>query len=352
MELVYVDDSPADLKLVSHLFAEDPNVKLHTLSSLQDALTSSKGQMANPDCILLDVIRPDSSSIEDDLQAVRSKTNAPVFMVSNFTPDDLRQRAVKNGADGLLEKSALSRELILQVVANAISRRTELANTQSRTVANDDNNSIDFYRLDSSHVSTQTLAPVGQSLKTHLNRIQELTAKGVNIFGLCHELKHVSDLADAMHALLQQDVAAAELLEIRKLCAGLQGQIETFGLENGVAVMWDLERAPYFQIGSSLSGFEGLKHVFKGLIGMMKRGTTLLITGFQTDPAPGLTINCYATGLNIPHNWLDFSYQQGHGPIPINALSSLNLGFSLLGLSKEQITVQKMADTAVVSINL
>ena len=120
MKVHYVDDDEADLILMIEAARSIPEVSLTTSKTIDGLLDRMRED--HVDCVLLDINRPDAHSLEDDIHTIYERSNLPIVLVTGTVEDHTRLRATLAGADGVIEKSALSKELVEQVLMNARAR--------------------------------------------------------------------------------------------------------------------------------------------------------------------------------------------------------------------------------------
>ena len=120
MKVHYVDDDDADLTIMLAMAKKIPDIEITTSRSLEGLLDRIENNRI--DCVLLDINRPDTKTLEDDIEAITRLANVPVVLVTGGAAGDLRLRGTLAGADGVIEKSALSRDLLTQVLHNARAR--------------------------------------------------------------------------------------------------------------------------------------------------------------------------------------------------------------------------------------
>ncbi|MEO0398051.1 MAG: response regulator [Pseudomonadota bacterium] len=148
MQFHYVEDNEFDATAVKRMFAsvKDHNVTVSTSVDELSTYSSIGG-------VILDIYRPDSMSIEDDVSRVREVSRAPIAFVTGGDVSDYRKRAIAVGAEGVFEKSALSADIIQQIFFNAqerdsaatLNKPDPFVSASSRRIAVDQLvNSIDY----------------------------------------------------------------------------------------------------------------------------------------------------------------------------------------------------------------
>lgn len=117
----YVEDNKFDAALLRREFSTSADAKLTVSDSLEDS--SPLPCAAALDGILVDVYRPDSTSIEDDIARLRALSSAPIAFVTSGEIHDTRKRAIAAGAEGVFKKSVLSVDFVRQLFSNARERQ-------------------------------------------------------------------------------------------------------------------------------------------------------------------------------------------------------------------------------------
>src|SRR4051794_19827119 len=100
--VLVVEDSPPVRELMSTLL-ERAGYKVETAADGQDALATFN--RARPDLVLLDVNLPVLSGWEV-LSRLRERSSVPIAMVTGIAEDAAKVRALNDGADDYLVKSA------------------------------------------------------------------------------------------------------------------------------------------------------------------------------------------------------------------------------------------------------
>ena len=90
--LLYVEDNPANMKLVEQIVARHPDIRLLTAASGKSGVETAR--ISQPDVILMDINLPDISGFEalDALRSAPATTHIPVIAISaNAMPRDIRR---------------------------------------------------------------------------------------------------------------------------------------------------------------------------------------------------------------------------------------------------------------------
>jgi len=116
--ILVIDDSPVALE-VARDSLEENGFEVSTASNVQEARDIVFGE-PQPDLILLDIMMPD---IEGDKLCARLKEDErtkhiPVIILSTKEKDELEKRAAEAGADGYLQKAALTDSGLISTIQN------------------------------------------------------------------------------------------------------------------------------------------------------------------------------------------------------------------------------------------
>ena len=113
----YIEDDHLDAELLSGMFGKANDLEL-TISTNLSAYFDNEAGQSPVGGILVDIYRPDSISIENDVQAIRGVSNAPIVFVTDGKVSDFHERAIAAGAEGVFDKTALNPLMIEQFFRN------------------------------------------------------------------------------------------------------------------------------------------------------------------------------------------------------------------------------------------
>ena len=102
--MLYVEDNPANVRLMRSIVARRPGVELHTVGNGEEALTMAS--TAAFDLVLLDLHLPDVHG-EDVLRRLRTQpttASVPVVVLTADASAEARDRVTMLGADAFLLK--------------------------------------------------------------------------------------------------------------------------------------------------------------------------------------------------------------------------------------------------------
>lgn len=123
--ILIVEDNPADRELYRRLLSQDGvgSYQFVEAGSAEQGLSLLGSE--DPDCILLDYRLPDLDGIEFLAQSVarRRSSGCAVVMLTNYTSEDLPERARAGGASDFLKKQGLTAETLRARVGAAVAIR-------------------------------------------------------------------------------------------------------------------------------------------------------------------------------------------------------------------------------------
>ena len=113
----YVEDDKFDVISMKRILRGQKSVKLTTSDRIDGIKNYSDFKKA--DIFVLDVRRPDSTSVEADVGTIRAYSDAPVVFVTGQDPDVIRERALAAGAIAVLKKESLEASMLMQILERA-----------------------------------------------------------------------------------------------------------------------------------------------------------------------------------------------------------------------------------------
>ncbi len=114
-DVLYIEDNPANLRLVAQLLGRRPNI--HLWSAHEPFLGLELAAEHNPDLILLDINLPgmDGFEVLKELRKREATANTPVLAISaNAMPDDI-EKGMAAGFDDYITKPIDVKQLLSAV---------------------------------------------------------------------------------------------------------------------------------------------------------------------------------------------------------------------------------------------
>lgn len=352
MRVHYVDDSRLDMMLVSRMFEHDNAVTLRTGEVLKDILET--GVISDDDCVLLDVMRPDSHSLEDDVSAVRKVTRAPVIFVTGMPVEAVRTQAVAAGAVDVLGKDHLTRDIILETARtgplNGALENNGAAIAAQRSHASDTFVNQCLAKPNSN--AKEVMAATSHYLHERLAKLDDILQRDGAVFQLKEQIADLAGAARAMDTYVRSDRKAVERVDIARICETAQDEVDALAQREGVSVLWDVRSASYFQIGSVVDAVEAVKQLCMGVVRALPRHGTILVTTETSPEQEGAVLKIYGTSLYLPSDWGRFSRQVEERPVALDVQSSMSIALRLFGASQEQLSFSHAPDVTVLTLNL
>jgi signal transduction histidine kinase len=137
MQVLLVEDNPADANLVRQAFSQFPQEKWQFIGveTLGEAITayqhmSNKAEHDPFDLVLLDLGLPDAKGLETIQQFLAASPEAPVVVLSGMDDEILALQAIEQGAQDYLVKDQITLQTLLKSIQFAIRRQHTLRQTQ------------------------------------------------------------------------------------------------------------------------------------------------------------------------------------------------------------------------------
>ena len=119
-----VEDNPADARLLKEMLGDaGAAFDLTNAERLTEALRRLNGEAF--DCILLDLMLPDSRGLETFFRVYARASHVPIVVLSGLSDENLAATAVREGAQDYLVKGHVDGGLLLRSVRYAIERRRQ-----------------------------------------------------------------------------------------------------------------------------------------------------------------------------------------------------------------------------------
>ncbi|MEO9461334.1 MAG: hypothetical protein ABJ242_01240 [Marinomonas sp.] len=117
----YIEDDALDALALTGMLNGEAGISLTTSTSLNDFEDWIVGD--DLDFVLVDIYRPDSRSFEEEVKRIRAHSAAAIFFITGDEAKFYVDDAVEVGAEGVLEKEALTATGLLQLLRKAIEAR-------------------------------------------------------------------------------------------------------------------------------------------------------------------------------------------------------------------------------------
>lgn len=117
----YVEDDALDALALTGMLNGEAGISLTTSTSLNDFDDWIVG--GDLDFVLVDIYRPDSRSFEEEVKRIRAHSAAVIFFITGDEAKFYVDDAVEVGAEGVLEKEALTATGLQQLLRKAIGAR-------------------------------------------------------------------------------------------------------------------------------------------------------------------------------------------------------------------------------------
>lgn len=127
IQLLIVEDNPADLNMIQTALSDDPNYSFTFLEA--DTLKSCKKVLSEADSIdiiLLDIGLPDSDGLDTFISVYKEYSYIPIVIMTGLGGEDLGINAIEHGAQDYLVKDQIAPGLLARSIRYAIERNALL----------------------------------------------------------------------------------------------------------------------------------------------------------------------------------------------------------------------------------
>jgi signal transduction histidine kinase len=121
LDILLIEDNPADAALIREVFAPSGHVRIAWASCLSEGLHAATDQSF--DAVLLDLSLPDSAGLETISIACAALPAAPLIVMTGLADEEVALEAVRQGAQDYLVKGQADRRAILRAIHYAIDRK-------------------------------------------------------------------------------------------------------------------------------------------------------------------------------------------------------------------------------------
>lgn len=348
MHVHYVEDNDIDAEILTRIAERDGSLQVTRSYSLEGLDLSLQDR--KPDCILIDVMRPEALSVEDDVAQARRLSRAPIMFVTGGDAHQVRRRALKAGAEAVLDKASLSVDILRQTYANASARGPiELFSAPV---------SVDAEPEDRLNFNLQNLiAPLDYIESGLMTLVEGMRDAGKAVSA--EFVDHIFSSVRAMKLYAGSDMSVQTLISLDALLRELEDQRVLVRASNqnwcvarvgDVALTVDAPREHYWQIGPSELAYLGFKHLLHGVL-KLARPSDKIALRVERD-AEGPRVVFYLSRTLIRDVDVFFSEPVDQRDMPRDALASLHLAALLLVLRRQQIELEPAGRGQKVSVHL
>jgi signal transduction histidine kinase len=202
MQVLLVEDNPADAALVRQAFSHFPQEAWQFIGveTLGEAITAYRHMSDNAendpfDLVLLDLGLPDARGLETVQQFLAASPEAPVVVLSGMDDTELALQAIEQGAQDYLVKDQITLSTLLKSIQFAIRRQFSLKQLQR-----------------SARMSQQALT-----------QSQAINQQQVNFVGMVsHEIKNPLGVIQMSAEMMQLNLGGAVNAKIQKWLGKIQ----------------------------------------------------------------------------------------------------------------------------------
>lgn len=323
MRIHYVEDNARDAKIMSELVRSEVDIQLDVSERIEDFASSSFG--SSTDFILLDVRRPDAISIEDDINRIRTFTDAPIVFVTSKGADDVRREAFQGGAEAVIDKTDLNTNLLRQIAVNSTLRhrvKTELpeGRVSSRSMK----------------ASIESLSGPFAYIELSLQTLHE-TMHDTGRMATAEYVSHLLETVRAIRAYSQDDLTQATRTPIHELLLDTAERVSQAARARGVDLIMETETSWFTQIGSRPLASLGLQHLLAGLLRACQKGDRMSVRSERDEN--GIALSLFVSRAIFESKDVLFDLTRAAPGLGLDAKASLQLGLTLLSVPREQVDV-------------
>lgn len=323
----YVDDSPTDAMLLKRAVQAERDLNVRISNSLDELKTELL--LESTDCILLDIMRPDAVSIEDDIRQVRLLTDAPVVFITGSVFDGLRQKAMKAGAYAVIDKAAMSSAVLKQILSNASCNQAMYRNSRSTEQADETEPEPDDFRPNWDIERIHLILREAQLLLSAVQHKPE-TVSPVDI-------AFMEDMLDDLRTFALSDLTDVSFVSLAKCIQEVVPNLNDLIAAQKVHITLVLEQSGSSVMGSPLLAQAGLQRFLAGVIKACQPDDRIRITvSPQRAGMALLRIDVSRKLMDQPQ--LLFDHVVEPDDIPADAFCSMQAGLFILSVSEGQFS--------------
>ncbi|WP_306250604.1 response regulator [Parvularcula sp. IMCC14364] len=337
MHIHYIEDDELDASVLKRAAKTNDTLDVTVSKSLEDLSETLAARPA--DCILLDVLRPESVSIEDDIARVRQYTDAPIVFITGGNAGELRLHATRVGADAVIDKEDISPAVLKQIFYN-ISARHQATPQPVETAA---------------AKGTETPEP-GKAPAVSLNYLTD----GLSVL---HEImkdnghnrtadfvQELLETSEAIRAYLTSDLSGTAEIALHTILRRMQSRARDIARNKKIRFSMECDNTWYAQAGDETLARLGFQHFVEGALRACPADSQLLF--FAACHGEGVKLMLYFDRQILPDASIFFSDATPAGSIGQESHSSLRLGAAILGLKPENVQITTSGTDQMVTVIL
>ncbi|MFC6196564.1 response regulator [Ponticaulis profundi] len=326
MHIHYVEDDNLDAILLTQMAKVVQDLDIRVSRSLGEL----REQMAEKgvDCVLLDVIRPDARSLEDDIRRIREMTDAPIVFITGNDAEDMRNRALRAGAKALIEKATVSSEVLKQIFYNLgqgdeLEERASLLQTPLEPDDEFPASILPNHNLDRLNLSMKCVQETLRSFRSSLSEDDRF------------RLDFVDDLMDDLRSFAQSDLTGSSRVPLSVCLLGMEQKLRNFAEVRGVDFELQLEESWHTQIGSDMLTPAGLFRLIAGCLMMAEADDHVHLRLERTENGSKLAITSNRRMVQDVSRLFETQIEPDN--VDLAGFCSMQVGLLLLGVGSTQV---------------
>ncbi|MCI5044157.1 MAG: response regulator [Aquisalinus sp.] len=337
----YIEDDDLDASVVKRAAKTNDTLDVTVSKSLEDL---SDRLAAKPvDCILLDVLRPESVSLEDDIAQVRQHTDAPIVFITGGNASDLRLHATRIGADAVIDKEDISPAVLKQIFYNIGARHQAVAQQiESEPTTSE---------MKTGKASSQSGVPAISLnyLTDGLSVLHEIM-KDNGHDRTADFVQELLETSEAIRAYLTSDLSETAEVALHTILRRMQSRAREIAKTKKIRFSMECDKTWYKQAGDATLSRLGFQHFIEGALRACPANSQLLF--FAACHGEGVKLMLYVDSQLLPGPSIFFDDNAPDCTISQEAHSSLRLGAAILGIKPENLKVTTTGNDQMVTVIL
>ncbi|MCI5047293.1 MAG: response regulator [Aquisalinus sp.] len=337
----YIEDDDLDASVLKRAAKTNDTLDVTVSKSLEDL---SDRLAAKPvDCILLDVLRPESVSIEDDIARVRQLTDAPIVFITGGNASELRLQAARIGADAVIDKEDISPAVLKQIFYNIGARHQAVAQQyqSEHAVFNDE--------TDSTAQQGKVPAISLSYLTDGLSVLHEIM-KDNGHDRTADFVQELLETSEAISAYLTSDLSATAQVALHTILRRMQSRAREIARSKKIRFSMECDKTWYHQAGDATLSRLGFQHFIEGALRACPANSQLLF--FAACHGEGVKLMLYFDSQLLPGPSIFFDDNAPGSTLPKEAHSSLRLGAAILGIKPENLKITTTGSDQMITVIL